>query len=282
MLYERYLQLVNRGKIVTGFSKRLPDYGTQFWFDQLEDLVNRSKKKRFLDIGAGGGRLSILLSSFFEKGTAVEVDVSKQSWQSLLNEYKNIELREGLLQQIVPKLSVSDRFDVVVMAEVFEHIPPKDLPEFLMMLYKIVAEDGRIFLTTPNAVTQGPAEKSSMWYQKQPWGHYKHYTYNELKNILWDHGFEIESCVFECNTIKQKVYNRFYYPAARLDNKLIESKKVPSVVRSVYKGCSWPFVLFARSTFWFLAKFLRSYEQEKNNENNALTTIIVVGKRSML
>ena len=279
MLYERYLHLVNKGKIVTGFSKRLPDYATQFWFDQLEEVVHRSKKNRFLDVGAGGGRLTILLSSLFEKGTAVEIDVNKQNWQTLLNEFKNIELREGLLQQIVPHLGETDTFDVIVMAEVFEHIPPQDISEFLTILRKILADDGRIFLTTPNAITQGPAEKSNMWHQKQPWGHHKHYTYKELKKLLWDHGFEIESCTFECNKFKKTIYNTLYYPAARLDNKLMESKKVPFLLRSAYTICSWPMILLSRIFFWSIAKFLRSYEHNKNNEDNALTTIIVVGKR---
>lgn len=281
MLYERYLHLIDKKKIVTGFSRRLPDYATQFWFDHLEQVVHQSSKKRFLDIGAGSGRLSVLLSSFFESGTALEIDIDQEQWKTVLNTYKNIELYEGLLQEIVPALSRQNHFDLIIMAEVFEHIPLGDISDFLKIVKNLLSHDGRIFLTTPNAITQGPAETSSLWHEKQPWGHHKHYTYKELKKILWDHGFEIESCSFECNKVKKNVYNKLYYPTARLDNKLMSSKKIPHFLRRVYTSCSWPFIVAGRTLFWSIAKFLRSYEQRYNNEQNSLTMIIVARKRDL-
>ena len=278
-MFKTYINLFKKGHISTGFSPRIPDYATQYWLNQLGKASEKTSKNNFLDIGAGEGRLTVLLAtSGFKKGTAVEIQVNKNTWERILNKFENVNLKEGLLQKIVNHLENKEKFDFVILSEVFEHIPPIDVPNFLSVLKRVVSDNGKVFLTTPNAKVQGPAEQSHIWYKKFPYGHHKHYGYQELKELLINHGFEVEWHTFECNKIKEKYYNKLFYPAARLDQKLLMTKKLPIIIRKIYKFCSYPFILITRSTFWILSKFITRYETKYNNENNATTMMLLLKK----
>lgn len=276
-LYKKYIELVKQEVIITGFSSRIPDYATAYWLEQFERVVAGSNKKKFLDIGAGSGRLSVLLaSSGFQQGVAVEVDVDHAVWQGHLRRFKNLTLHEGYLQELLPTLLAAGPFDVIVLAEVFEHIPLRDVAAFLAVLKKLLAPEGAIFLTTPNFVTQGPADKSHMWYERQPYGHHKHYTVAEIRNLLAAQDFAIIWHTFECNRKKTVLYNRWYYPAVRFDQKLMHTKKLPGVVRTLYKAISTPLTGIACGVFWVLAKYVRQYEYQHNSEQNAETMILFI------
>ncbi|MFH0898567.1 MAG: class I SAM-dependent methyltransferase, partial [bacterium] len=253
MLYQTYTTLCKQKKIFTGFSHRLPDYATKYWLDQFEHCITTIKgsKKNFLDIGAGSGRLStLLLNTYFSQGAAIEVQVDHTIWKPLLQKHPGLKLYEGLLQDRIQDLiSNHTTFDFIVLAEVFEHIPLCDVNGFLQALKKLLSDDGKIFLTTPNAVVLGPAEKSHMWHKRQPYGHHKHYTLKEMKEILEHHGFEITRHTFEGNIVKKHRYNRFFYPAARWDQKLLTTKKLPAIARKIYHICSSPFITATEGIF---------------------------------
>jgi 2-polyprenyl-3-methyl-5-hydroxy-6-metoxy-1,4-benzoquinol methylase len=277
MLYKNYLKLFKKNKIITGFSQRLPDYANEHWLNQLSKIIKKTAKKSFLDIGAGSGRLSILLAnSGFDKGTSVEIQVDKKRWNGILNEHKNLELVEGLLQEKIEELENKEKYNFILMSEVFEHIPPKDVSCFLSSLKKVLDDDGKIFLTTPNAIVCGSAEKASNWYKIQPYGHYKHYTVEEVKAILLNHGFDVESYGFECNKIKRKFYNKVFYPVSRWDARFLYSKKLPCFIKKIYSIVSFPVALCMRAMFWVAAKCVTMIEEKYNNENNATTMMLLV------
>ncbi len=269
--------MVKKGIVTTGFSRRIPDYATQYWLDRFEKTAKSVSSKKFLDIGAGSGRLSLLLaSSGFEKGVAVEIDVDQSVWEKNLNVCKNLSLKEGLLQELLPALQAEGPFDLIVLAEVFEHIPLGDVDNFLSTLKKILAVDGRIFLTTPNFVVQGAADQSAIWHERQPWGHHKHYSFVEIKTLLESHGFSVEGHTFECNKKKTTWYNKWYYPVVRVDEKLMYSKKLPLLIRTLYRVGSMPAIVLGRGVFWTLANFIRSYEEKNNSEQTAGTMIMTI------
>ena len=204
MLYKQYLNLFKKKEIITGFSHRLPDYATKYWLAKLEKAISQSSKNMFLDIGAGDGRLStLLINNNFKKGYAIEVQINEQQWEKITNKYPQISILKGLLQENIIKLK-NKNFDFILLCEVFEHIPPKDIKIFLKTLHYIIDENGYIFLTTPNKLVQGPANNAPQWYKKQPFGHHKHYELKEIKTLLKQHGFTIKWHTFECNKIKKK------------------------------------------------------------------------------
>ena len=280
-LYQTYLRLWQKGYGNAGFSPRLPDYATRYWLDQLQAAITAPPIRSFLDIGAGDGRLSMLLLSTTQaQGAAVEVSFDDRSWQPLTSAYPSFELHRGLLQDYVAACQGKRQFDLVVLSEVFEHIPPGDVSLFLQHLYAVVADGGKVFLTTPNRVVMGPAEQSSMWHEHEPYGHHKHYTYAELEALLSTVGFRVLSHCFECHRFKKWLYNCWLYPLSRLDARLLFSKKIPAPMRTVYRWLSMPAIGLARAWFWLLAQIVYRVEKRLSNEQNAQTIMLVIQKSS--
>lgn len=280
-LYKKYLQLWKDGVVCAGFSPRLPDYAIRFWLDQLERSLPKNTSRSFLDIGAGDGRLSLLLlHAYSPQGMAIEVQVNKKAWQSAFSRYSRFELKEGLLQNIVDELEGRRTFDFILLAEVFEHIPPADVPAFLKALASVVSREGRVFLTTPNRVVQGPAEQSGVWHEKEPYGHHKHYTLAEMSSMLKEVGLEIEWSGFECHKAKSILYNTWFYPISRLDARLLSSPKVPSLLRGAYRCISTPVIPVLKLGFWGLSKLVYSVEKRYSNEQTAATMMLLVKKAS--
>jgi 2-polyprenyl-3-methyl-5-hydroxy-6-metoxy-1,4-benzoquinol methylase len=280
-LYHTYLRLWQQGYGNAGFSPRLPDYATRYWLDQLQAAVAHPLIRSFLDIGAGDGRLSMLLLSTTQaQGAAVEVAFDDRAWQPITSAYPQFELHRGLLQDYVASCQGKRQFDLVLLAEVFEHIPPSDIPLFLKHLYTMVADGGKVFLTTPNRVVMGPAEQSPIWHEREPYGHHKHYTYQELAALLSAAGFVVEWHCFECHRFKSWLYNRWLYPLSRLDARLLFSKKIPAPMRTVYRWLSLPAIGLARAWFWLLAQAVYVVEKRLSNERTAQTMMLVIKKQS--
>lgn len=101
------------------------------------------------------------------------------------------------------------KFDIVIMAEVIEHLYTS--PEIILsFLKKITKQDGYIFILTPNAASLSKRLKL-MFEGKNPYemirlnhynpGHYREYTSSELRSLFEKISFEIYN--MECtNYIK--------------------------------------------------------------------------------
>lgn len=145
----------------------------------------------------------------------------------------------------------------------------------------MLSDDGRIFLTTPNFTTQGPAEKSPIWHKKSPYGHHKHYSLQELHELLEKFGFQVEWSNFECNKFKI-FYNKQFYKTARLDSRFLYSKKIPQVLKTSYRLFSAPLMLVIKSYFWLLSKLIYLSENKWNNEKRSTTIILSIKKGGQL
>jgi 2-polyprenyl-3-methyl-5-hydroxy-6-metoxy-1,4-benzoquinol methylase len=278
-LYKRYMQLWRKGESCAGFSQRLPDYAIRFWIKSFEEAIARCSVGKFLDIGAGNGRLSqLLISEYNPAGTAIEVQIDHTIWNKILKKHTGLKLKQGLLQSLVNQLK-DGKFNLAILVEVFEHIPPKDILTFLSNLNSVLTNDGMIFLTTPNRIAQGPAEQSKAWHEKQPYGHYKHYTYTELKDILTEAGFAIEWSAYECHWIKTTFYNKLFYPISRLDARLMNSNKLPVTLRTIYKYTTIPAILGIRSISWTIAQFVYFIEKYFGSQNTSATIMLLAKKQ---
>lgn len=281
-LYKTYIKLWRQGLISHGFSSRLPDYATRFWFENLECALPLSGQRVFLDLGAGDGRLScLMLRSYSTQGLAVEVQVDKCLWKPIITNYGRFELHEGLIQEELAQLSGKRIFDFILLIEVFEHIPPSDIPCLMRGLSNVLAHDGCIFLTTPNYIVQGPAEQSHMWHEKQPYGHYKHYSYDELATLCTQYSFYVKWHNYEGHSIKKKLYNKYFYPMARLDARFLTSTKIPKIIKIAYRYTSWPLILLIRGYFLGIAQLVYAIERLCSNEKTAETMMIVIRKTNV-
>ncbi len=275
------MTLWKEGRVCAGFSPRLPDYAIRYWLEQLKVALPCKNAPLFLDVGAGDGRLTLLLlRAYSTQGMAVEIQTNKAVWGQIQKEYQNFELYDGLLQDAFSgEYSSKKQFDFIVLAEVFEHIPPNDVAVFLKSLHNVLSDDGTVFLTTPNRVVQGPAELTPIWYEKTPYGHYKHYTYSELEQIFQDAGFQVLWHSFECYTFKRSVYNKLFYPISRMDARLLSSKKIPQCLRSLYRVVSWLPLQLMKSFFWCLSWFVYFVERFFVSKANGATIIVCLKKK---
>lgn len=261
-----------------GLSYRLPDYGQKRWLNEFEKAIKLANPTKFIDIGAGDGRLSTLLLSYNSKitGAAIEINYNKQFWDVIKNKFKNrIEIRDGLLQDYLTEFN---NIDFTVLSEVFEHIPVKDVPNFLNDLNKIMKTNGHVFLTTPNKVNQGEAEDSPIWHEKHKWGHHKHYNIEELELILKKHNFEIVNYTFECIESKQRIFNRNFYPIIRLDSRILFSKKIPKIIKQIYTILTFPMIIILDNFYKKLAGIMYKIEESNFNEKNCATIILTAKK----
>jgi SAM-dependent methyltransferase len=280
-LYKTYLKLWKEGRICAGFSPRLPDYGIRIWLELLEKSLPYQKGATFLDVGAGDGRLSLLLlRAFSPRGMAIEIQTNKDVWAGILQDYKEFELYDGLLQEAFVGSHKNKKFNFVLLAEVFEHIPPQDVSAFLKALHDVLAPGGHIFLTTPNRVVQGPAELTPIWYERTPYGHYKHYSYAELKNIFDQAGFHVVWHRFECHPFKRYVYNKLFYPISRWDARFLNSLKIPRMLRVFYSAVSWLPLQLIKTFFWFLALIVYIIEKTFTSEKNGATIVMCIMQKT--
>ena len=114
--------------------------------DSLIELIQGHLQSdgRHLDFGAGDGDL---VKALIEKGYATGAYEPVRARSSripatVLNSPNFL----GTIQQ-----SSSERFDVVLMVEVIEHILEQDLVGVLLQVKSLLADNGTLIVTTPNS-----------------------------------------------------------------------------------------------------------------------------------
>lgn len=118
----------------------------------VSSLIKGADKKNLLDIGAGSGIFEYLYSKDFNSITAMDHHekavrfISKMARQNNLDnvEIKKLKIRE--VSKLVPK----NRYDVVLLLDVIEHIDNKTIAELLKHVGKIITRNGIFIVTTPN------------------------------------------------------------------------------------------------------------------------------------
>lgn len=155
-------------------------------------MVGSIKGKSVLDIGCARGYLGRTLK---DKGASYVVGTD-------ISESALIESRQVLDETYVFNLDgewpadlEAKRFDIVIMAEVLEHVfNPVGV---LKKIRRILKEEGSLIITTPNFMTWTNRARfifGNFKYQDQgmfDFGHIRWFTYSYLKKVLTDSGFDI-------------------------------------------------------------------------------------------
>lgn len=147
-------------------------------YQLISELINKNrykKKLKILDIGGDIGRPFSALQQFLLKDEVYVIDKSK-------NCYERYTRSDAL------KLPFKKKFDFIVSADVFEHIPQKDREKFLQEQMKLVNK--AVILSAPfNTKEVLEAEQivnkfyTSLTKKKHPWL-YEHKKYS-LPYSLW-------------------------------------------------------------------------------------------------
>jgi len=111
--------------------------------------------------------------------------------------YKSMDIDPTYLHDYSSFEEIEDKFDVVLLFEVIEHLDVAEGKEMVRNIYSLLNPGGRLIMTTPNVYTPGQYWKDA--------SHKTPYHYEELGGILLAQGFHI--------TAMYRTYNDpfFYY-----------------------------------------------------------------------
>jgi len=159
------------------------------------------KNNRVLDVGCYNGFLS---KKILDKGNEVfGLDIAKEALKkaSLLG----IKTKQADLEDKFP--FSSGFFDVVVAAEIIEHL--KDTDSFLKEIYRVLKPEGYLVLSTSNLVSFGRRimyllgkdgyHEASFSYPPKAAGHLRYFNKDLLLGLIKKHNFKIS--LFTSDTV---------------------------------------------------------------------------------
>jgi ubiquinone/menaquinone biosynthesis C-methylase UbiE len=120
--------------------KKSEDYALLF----AEKIFER-KYQRMLDLGAGGGRLTIKFSKYFNEITIIEPD--KERFQKAKENIKRKNINFIQTSFLSSKLS-KDYFDVVICSHMIQHIKTKDITSTINKIRNTLKKNGILILLT--------------------------------------------------------------------------------------------------------------------------------------
>ena len=110
--------------------------------------IKSRKKIRFLEIGSGHGLMTKYLLENSSQNSGLICDISKQSLsltKSIIQKQANQNNLKFINKDFF-KLDSKFKFDLIIMGEVIEHV--KNPKKFLLKAKRMLAKDGKIFLST--------------------------------------------------------------------------------------------------------------------------------------
>jgi len=153
----------------------------------LLDIVapHLRKEGRHLDYGAGSGHLTQVL---LERGYATAAyEPSPERARELRERIGHLPGFLGIVDE-----SSSDEFDVVLLAEVVEHLLDEDFEQALSRVNRFLAPGGTLIVTTPNNENLENASVycpvSEVLYH--PWQHVRSFTPESVSDLMARFGFE--------------------------------------------------------------------------------------------
>lgn len=120
-------------------------------FAIIDNLVNHGLKSHHnvLEVGAGVGTATILISKVVRQGTILVNDISSKSLdvaKERLKDRKNLEYMHG----DIVNLKISRKFDFIILPDVLEHIPLEQHKALFKKLDQLLEPEGIIFINIPN------------------------------------------------------------------------------------------------------------------------------------
>lgn len=186
-------------------------------FMQIKDWLDKFENMNILEIGIGGGDISIYLS---EKNNIYCVDIDKiliNRFQEKINEL-NISSIKILIADAKELPFSSETFDLVILREVIEHVEEKSAKKILQNVYRVLKPNGHFLISTPNRFSpEGMISRTIMKLFHKEWNawdpsHEKIYDFQEIKKMLITNNFKIEDIRGEYYFFNLIIFLHIHFP----------------------------------------------------------------------
>ncbi|HLC50562.1 MAG TPA: class I SAM-dependent methyltransferase [Candidatus Nanoarchaeia archaeon] len=175
----------------------------QMWHHRLMQKHAKSKGK-LLDIGCGKGEF---MQFFYQMGYDVfGIEPDRNNVNLINKKFK----RKVCINSIAEKAKLKDKYDMVYLCHVFEHLIRPD--NFLKNIKKNLSEEGMVFIEVPNCENPRILDNSIKHHP-----HVYNFTTKSLKNLFESCGYEI----LEIGPYSEKNRNyvlKFFLMALQLNN----------------------------------------------------------------
>ena len=200
-----------------------------FTYQYGEKIVSRLSKylrgkSNVLDYGCGTGYLiAHLLNSTLE---VTGVDFSEDSIEVVNNKFKSKNNFKGAFQpgDIVQNENLKNKFEIITLIEVIEHLDDYYLEETIANLKKLVSQNGIVIFTTPNdenlqdSLVYCPESKKVF----HRWQHVRSWSATSLEDYLSGSGFKTIA-IFTTDFSREKNLSSFF-------QSIFVKKKYPHLV----------------------------------------------------
>ena len=204
-----------------GFNQVFNDAWGINYVSTIEFLLAEISKEDFsslVDIGCGDGRFTKECHDRFRNARIVGVDCSSKA--------------VGLAQAMCPDVEfmvcdirrgVGESFDIAILMEVLEHIPPEESRDFIQGVANLVNEDGCLLITVPHA--NKPVEHK----------HFRHFTVETLGRELQEYFDIVRIVPFEKfgrrkQLIDKILTNRYFILNSRRARNFLTTRRTYSSV----------------------------------------------------
>jgi 2-polyprenyl-3-methyl-5-hydroxy-6-metoxy-1,4-benzoquinol methylase len=184
----------------------------------IEFLIDKIKQEEFeslVDIGCGDGRLTKELTEEFKNKDVEGIDYSEKAIT-----LAKLMHPQGKYHCIdILNTHFNKKYDIALLIEVFEHIPPEISDTFLSAVARLMNKDGTLLLTVPHI--NAPLDPK----------HYRHFSVETLSSCLDKYFNIVEIVPFEKIDKRKEVIDLL------LTNKLfiLNSKRLNQLIYNYYK-----------------------------------------------
>jgi len=147
---------------------------------------------RVADVGCGIGYGSYFMATSTPCQFVLGADISEEAIEYAKSFYLHPKITFLRADALKLQTQINVKFDLITAFEVVEHI--ENAEEFLTQLAEMVTENGIIVLSTPNESIM-PFNKDTFRF------HHRHYTLDELNNLVCQAGLDVIYCLSQNGTV---------------------------------------------------------------------------------
>jgi len=234
---------------MNSYLAHMQDLGADTSFDRRLGYLNYnfrnylsalSKKSSILEIGSGTGELLSILNS----KDLVSIDIIDND-QEVLSYCKNkYRIRSAILARSLDmsKFLTQNKYDLIVLTQVFEHIPKSSYQNWIKSLYKSLSPSGHIIITVPNGANPlvgteryGDIQHENMF---TIFSLRELMTFANLKNSTYQiQGFEIppNSIINIIRIILQKILHLIFILLMMINGAIYQTLMTPNITLIISK-----------------------------------------------